>query len=80
MMSNQKGIQGVGMDQDTFTKLVQVEHHLHEDASEVAGGLVVPLLLLGVLFGLFLALWIFSGGLSRCAFPTGDARRKVVRS
>ena len=56
------------MDQDTFTKLVQMLHHLHGEASEFATVIIAPLLLLGALGGFFLARWIFRSGLSRCAF------------
>jgi hypothetical protein len=60
------------MDQDTFTKLVQMLHYLHLGASEVAAAFVAPLLLVGALGGFFLVRWIFRGGLSRCASRVGE--------
>ena len=62
------------MDEDTFTKLLQMLRHLHLGASEVAAVFVVPLLLLGALGAFILARWIFCGGLSRCAFRVGGPR------
>ncbi len=62
------------MNQDTFTKLVQMIRHLHADASDVAAVIIVPLLFVGVVLGLLLARWIFRGGLSRCAFRVGGSR------
>ena len=62
------------MDQDTFTKLVQLLRHLHSDASDVAEVVVIPTLFVGAVFGLLLARWIFRGGLSRCAFRCGRPR------
>lgn len=55
------------MDQETFTKLVQMFHHLHFGAKEVAAIVVVPVLVLGILGGFSVAQWIFRGGLRRCA-------------
>jgi len=62
------------MDQDTFTKLVPMLHHLQGEASDVAVVIVVALLLAGAVFGFVLARWIFRGGLSRCVFRIRDLR------
>jgi hypothetical protein len=56
------------MDQETFSKLVATLHHWHGSASEVAGFIIAPLLLAGVICGIWLTRWIFGGGLSRSRF------------
>jgi hypothetical protein len=56
------------MDQETFSKLAATLHHLHGSASEMAGIIIAPLLLAGVICGIWLTCWIFRGGLSRCGF------------
>ena len=56
------------MDQETFSKLAATLHHWHGSASEVAGFVIVPLLLAGVICGIWLTRWIFRGGLSRSGF------------
>jgi hypothetical protein len=56
------------MDQETFSKLAATLHHWHGSASEVAGFIIGPLLLAGVICGLLLTRWTFRGGLSRCGF------------
>jgi len=53
------------MDQETFSKLATTLHHWHGSASEVAGIIIAPLLLAGVICGFLLTGWIFRGGLSR---------------
>ncbi len=56
------------MDQETFAKLAATLHHWHGSASEVAGFIIAPLLLAGVICGILLTRWIFRGGLSRSGF------------
>jgi hypothetical protein len=62
------------MDQETFSKLAATLHHWHGSASEVAGFIIAPLLLVGVVCGILLTRWIFRGGLSRCGF---QVRRRI---
>jgi hypothetical protein len=62
------------MDHDTFQKLAQILHDSHLGASDAAAVFVVPLLLLGIFCGFFLARWIFRGGLSRCALRMDGPR------
>jgi len=56
------------MDHDTFAKLATTLHHWQGNASEVAGFIIAPLLLAGVICGILLTRWIFRGGLSRSRF------------
>jgi hypothetical protein len=56
------------MNHDTFTKMVVALHRLNSDASEVAPLIIIPLMLAGIVFGMFLTRWIFRGGLSRSRF------------
>jgi hypothetical protein len=59
------------MDQETFTNLVQALHWLHGSVSEVARAFVVPFLLVATVVSLFVARWVFRGGLSRCYLSNG---------
>jgi hypothetical protein len=60
------------MDQDMFTKLVATLHQLAGSASGIATFVIVPLMLAGIVFGFWLARWIFRGGLSRSSFRLKD--------
>jgi hypothetical protein len=60
------------MDQDTFTKLVQMLHYLHLGASEVAGIIVAPLLLLGALGGFFSRAGFFAAAYRVAPFELED--------
>jgi hypothetical protein len=57
------------MDQSTVTKLIQSFKHSQTDASDVASLILIPMMLLAVIFGFWLSLWIFRGGLSRRSLP-----------
>jgi hypothetical protein len=62
------------MDQDTFTRLVQMLRQLHADTSNIAEAVIVPMLFVGVVAGLLVARWIVRGGLSRSTFRFGGLR------
>ena len=55
----------VTMDRDTFQNLVQVIQRIHAESSEIASFVLPLLLLASVIGGVFVARWIFRGGLSR---------------
>ena len=53
-------------DQDKFVKIATQElHELHSASSGLAADVVVPLMIVAFIIGVFLATWIFRGGLSR---------------
>jgi len=53
-------------DQHKFAKVVTQElQQLHSTSSGLAVDVVIPLLIVAVIIGVFLAIWIFRGGLSR---------------
>ena len=68
-------------DPDKFVKVTTQElHRLHGTSSGVAVDVVVLLMIIAIIIGVFLAIWIFRGGLSRSSLSTLSIRPSPVDS
>jgi high-affinity Fe2+/Pb2+ permease len=65
-------------DQDKFVKVATQElDQLHSTSSGLAADVVVLLMIVAIVIGVFLAIWICRGGLSRYSFSTLSMRPSV---